>query len=665
MRNFPAPWLDLARHRPVRQAGAALLAALYALRVALEFALPPVVRPDDALPLVLLAAVLGGAAGFGLARASGVAWPALLLLIYALYPAISPEAAGVACVLALAAWLAARALPNGWAWDMAVLLVALAVYVGAAAPGVLPADAGEFQLVVNELGVAHPPGYPLYTLVGWGFAQLPLGSPAYRVNLFSALTAALTLAVVSHAVRRETRAPVAGLAAALAHGAATSFWLTATQASIRPMAALFTALALDALLAYRRAKRPPHPGGPEAPGSQAAQGAGRENRILARFALCVGLGLTHHASLVFVVAVFVAALVAADRALLRQPRRWLRPGLAFAAGFLPWLYLPLRAGAVLAPADINTWDGFWNHVLARGFEGDLFVFAPLARLPVMGEVLTYQWHGLVLAAGAAAALLMLWRDRWLLATLGGAFALHTLVTATYRAPQTVEYMTPAYVCLAAAVGWVVGALASRKLGAVVAPRELEAPWELRESTLVGAVHAYVTPLVAAVVILGGALTFAANLPSLLYLHADEEARDFATRLLDATPDGAVLLANWHRVTPLWYLQGAEGQRPDVEAVYVYPDGAEPLSATWARRIGVYLEAGRPVVVQSYFPTPTPRQATGSRRRSAGRAGWRMPRRAARCRRASRPWSRPCRSRAASRCGARRPSTRRVAMRRRR
>ena len=106
-----------------------------------------------------------------------------------------------------------------------------------------------------------------------------------------------------------------------------------------------------------------------------------------------------------------------------------------------------------------------------------------------------------------------------------------------------------------------------------------------------------------VLILGGALTAAHNLPSLAYLHGDQEARDFALSLLDGTPEGAVLLANWHRATPLWYLQQVENVRPDVEVVYVYPEGAEPLGETWARRIGGEVEAGRTVVVQAYHAVP--------------------------------------------------------------
>ena len=94
------------------------------------------------------------------------------------------------------------------------------------------------------------------------------------------------------------------------------------------------------------------------------------NRTLATFALAFGLGLAHHPSLTFPGVFFAIYLLTIDPTLIREPRRWFVPMLiAFAAGFLPWLYLPLRAvaGAPLAPDNLTTWSGFLDHVLARGF----------------------------------------------------------------------------------------------------------------------------------------------------------------------------------------------------------------------------------------------------------------------------------------------------------
>lgn len=59
-------------------------------------------------------------------------------------------------------------------------------------------DAGEFATVGYILGVPHPPGYPLYTLLIYIFGKLliPFANFAYRINLFSAITSALSSVVL-------------------------------------------------------------------------------------------------------------------------------------------------------------------------------------------------------------------------------------------------------------------------------------------------------------------------------------------------------------------------------------------------------------------------------------------------------------------------------------
>ena len=76
---------------------------------------------------------------------------------------------------------------------------------------------------------------------------------------------------------------------------------------------------------------------------------------------------------------------------------------------LPLAYLPLRSGAPLAPPNLATAKGLAEHLLALGFSGDFFYFASppelLARLCVIRDVLSFQFHPMVLVGGAAGALL--------------------------------------------------------------------------------------------------------------------------------------------------------------------------------------------------------------------------------------------------------------------
>ena len=74
-------------------------------------------------------------------------------------------------------------------------LVSFAIYLYTLFPSIAPyRDAGEMVTVVQTLGVAHPPGYPLYVLLGRVFVSvMPFGDAAYRLNVFSSLAGALTV----------------------------------------------------------------------------------------------------------------------------------------------------------------------------------------------------------------------------------------------------------------------------------------------------------------------------------------------------------------------------------------------------------------------------------------------------------------------------------------
>jgi tetratricopeptide (TPR) repeat protein len=70
--------------------------------------------------------------------------------------------------------------------------LSLAVYFLTFARTVTLVDSGELILASAKLGVAHPPGFPLYTVLGHLFSKLPLGTVAAKISFMSAFFAALT-----------------------------------------------------------------------------------------------------------------------------------------------------------------------------------------------------------------------------------------------------------------------------------------------------------------------------------------------------------------------------------------------------------------------------------------------------------------------------------------
>ena len=454
-------------------------------------------------------------------------------------------------------------------------LFSLLLYAFTLQPGLLPADAGEYQLTGAVLGVAHPPGFALYTLLSWLVSRLPGISPATSINFLSALLAAGTLALVSRAGARLWGNTWAGLAGAAALGLSTTFWAQATTANIRMLAAFATAWALERLANYRAEVNTTVP-------NFRRPGRSRADTALAWLALALGLGVAHHASLVFVAAVLGLYALWLRPSVLRRP--W--PLLVGALPFLAWLYFPLRAGAFGAPPGIATLPGFLEHILALGFRGDLFFFANLAALParlaIFSNILRFEFSGPVLALMVVGAVAALWRARSLGLVLLLAIGVHVLVAITYRAPQTVEYLLPANVLMAL---WVAGGVAALAEAAKI--RTLPRGVQLA------------LPIAAALFVAWAlAGQWQRTAPSYRQLARQDSTRAYAEGVLGQAPPGAVVLATWHWATPLWYLQQVEGQRPDVEVRYVFPRG-ESLAQNWVDEIEAELPA-RPVLVTSYF-----------------------------------------------------------------
>src|SRR5205814_1850892 len=79
----------------------------------------------------------------------------------------------------------------------AVFLAALVVYVWTLAPTVTLVDSGELIVVAQGLGVAQPPGCPLWVMLAHFASLVPFGNVAARINFSSALFAALACAVLT------------------------------------------------------------------------------------------------------------------------------------------------------------------------------------------------------------------------------------------------------------------------------------------------------------------------------------------------------------------------------------------------------------------------------------------------------------------------------------
>ncbi|HZY44586.1 MAG TPA: DUF2723 domain-containing protein, partial [Anaerolineae bacterium] len=442
-------------------------------------------------------------------------------------------------------------------------------------------------------GIAHPPGYPLYTLIGFLFTRLFV-SPAFAMNLLSAIIASITLVIVSKTVRLLTRSVLAGLLAASILGLSTTFWSQATTANIRMPTALFTALCVYILVSWQLTISVQQSANLAIPSSRRLA----FSPTLTLFAITFSLALSHHLSIIFPGIFFIIYIFLIDRSLIKQPRRWIKPAIVFLIALLVLAYLPIRGatGGTLSDGESTTYlvqpDKFLDHVLARGFEGDFFYFLNtrsdllLDRVALIPTLFNFQFNWLVAILALIGSIRLLLRDRKLALMLLGGIGLHTFITITYRAPQTVEYMLPAYVLLAIVVGYGLG-----DFGMQIA--------DFGRFRIPHSAFRIIRWILIGISSLAAILLFLNHFPSYNWLHQPADTREYAATLLNDAPPNAIILSNWHWANPMWYLQQVEGLRSDVTVQYVYPRG-EPLATSWLTGIDAGLKQNRPVIVDMYF-----------------------------------------------------------------
>ena len=125
-----------------------------------------------------------------------------------------------------------------------VFSISLLIYMFTLFPTVPYRDSGELITSAYLLGNTHPPGSPLYMLIGKLFSFIPLGAVAWRLNVMSAFFSALTVLIVFLIMLRVTGIgnTLSSAIAALSVAFSRVFWLQAVQAELFALNGFFLAL---------------------------------------------------------------------------------------------------------------------------------------------------------------------------------------------------------------------------------------------------------------------------------------------------------------------------------------------------------------------------------------------------------------------------------------
>lgn len=427
--------------------------------------------------------------------------------------------------------------------------IAALVYATTIAPTISHTDSGELAAVAYSGGVAHPTGYPLFTLLGWLWTRIPILTPALQLNILCLLFVAFGVfffskslgTMLSNWTVRIKGLPNDGQERVLAGqymsqtvGAlllafGQTFWLQSTSLEVYSLHILLLCLNFHLLLKAWFA-----PKGDTKPWLWLAGG--------------LALGFANHLSF-FAILAPVAVFFFLKEGLQQKTFLTLAKMLGI---FIPilvilYLYIPLRAAADPALNWGNPTDGesFWYHVTGKQFQVWMFTGAG----PFADEFLKFA-EGLLEEFYLGLILLLpgLWHGfaykRKFSIAITSMMVVNILYACNYHIKDLEPYFLPTFIVMA-----VFMAMGIRHIWIRV-----KLPAKAR-------------PVIG--MVLGLAILFEVALNHGEVNQRDQwQYEDYARASLNSLPPHAVVITKaWDVfVAPAYYLQEVEGVRTDVDIV---------------------------------------------------------------------------------------------------
>jgi hypothetical protein len=462
----------------------------------------------------------------------------------------------------------------------AVFLIALVVYSWTLAPTVTLTDSGELIVAAYGLGVAHPPGFPLWVVLAHLASLVPVGNVAARINFSSAVFAALACALLTLVVaellvtafcfaapRRRNKpvrrgvniesskagglfmfAPAVG--AGLLMAFSRTLWSYATITEVYTLNALLVLLVFFLVVRWRRRII-------ETRTDSSAAVATHDTLIYgAAFVFGLAMGV-HHVTVALTLPAVAVVVYRTEGLKFFTSRRLLYAALiSIGALILVYSYLPWAASR--SPAmnwgNARSLQEVWWHITGRQYRV-FFSFSPAAMGGQFVEFcrmvlreFAFTWLPLPLFLAVAGLASAYRRDRtafWFLLLIVLADLAYAL---SYEIAEDKDaYYLPAFISIAIAAG-----LGIHRLVQLAA---------LRRSPMW-------TPSVAAAaaIVLTSATAFAANWPfnnRRHYFIADDYVENLFSTI---APNGLLLTQDWQVASPTLYAQEIEQRRRDVKVV---------------------------------------------------------------------------------------------------
>ncbi|HKK16001.1 MAG TPA: DUF2723 domain-containing protein [Gammaproteobacteria bacterium] len=432
---------------------------------------------------------------------------------------------------------------KSWIHLAVVFTVVLIAYFWSAPATVVLEDDGYFILAAWFNGIAHPPGYPLYTLMAHIATWFPLGSVALRVHTLSMFFSAFTCLLlwwITYLFFREK--PIAYLVA-LGFGFSSVFWSQSIIAEVYSLQVLlFTLLVLVSINLLH------------------AGNSGSKLFYLKVLFFLTGLGLSNHWPLLLLSLPCLAALLWPQREVVFDNIHRAFPFILF--GLLPYVWMVYRSQTNPEISFFGTIDNlsdFWFYISRGAYAGvdaslsaglydklqfvGYFLGETAAQFSIIGGIFViagflYQWRVLPRHISVALLLGFIFPSLGLICLLD--FDYDFLHRAIFRVYPLVAYWV-------AAVWMGAGVMAVARILVYSAPKRLNMNIP---------VTGFAILLVTATFLHSAVANFRAN---------DSWAENYATVILKTLPENAVLFVSGDTtVGPVGYLHHVRNYRRDIE-----------------------------------------------------------------------------------------------------
>jgi hypothetical protein len=427
-----------------------------------------------------------------------------------------------------------------------LLLIDIVVYLATRAPVVQFIDSGELAVVCRTLGIAHPTGYPLYTLLGRLFCVLPIGDVVFRVTLMSLLFTCISSAILFLALlvlgqdflrgtNSDSRLAIwAAWLTSLIFSFTPTLWSQATSNEVYSLNVLFYSLIILLVLLWRTSRK-----------AKAAE------RVFFLLTFVYGLSFGNHMSTVLLLPaiVYISIVTLGKRLFYTRRVVWILA--LFLLGLSVYLFLPVRSAQnpLMDWGNPESWATFKRHV--TGWQYQVWMFARSAgelggNLTNFIKLLFHQFPIYFLPL----SLLGIWRVfvccRRILMFLLIVFVSNVLYGINYGIPDIDPYFLGSFVANAVFIG----------AGLHFVFRIIADSRKRR-----GVVHVFLALFVLFPLILLKRNYFEAD------GSGDHFAHDFASNVVRSVKKDAVILTNvWDHHSPWLYLRFVELKRPDVSCL---------------------------------------------------------------------------------------------------